>query len=218
MMPRLHKAMRWCVLLCPLLLVVSLCIMPQPVVAMAEKASSAPASIPGPETKAPPDGTIKDEFIIGPGDVLNIFVWKEQDLSRSIPVRPDGKISLPLVNDVQASGLTALQLKELLTEKFGKFVAQPNITVTVETINSQKVVIVGDITGGGSRPLIGPMRIMDILATANFTPFAKKTQIQVLRNENGKQQKFKFNYKEYLKGKNLDQNILLKNGDTIVVP
>jgi polysaccharide biosynthesis/export protein len=159
-----------------------------------------------------------EDFIIGPGDVLNIFVWKESELSKSVPVRPDGKISLPLVNDVQAGGLTTLQLKESLTEKFRQFIAEPSVTVTVEAVNSQKVIISGEVTGGGPKPLMGPTRLMDILAVAGFTPFAKKSKIYVLRNEGGKQQRFPFNYKEYLKGKNQEQNILLKNGDMIVVP
>lgn len=159
-----------------------------------------------------------EDFIIGPGDVLNIFVWKESELSKSVPVRPDGKISLPLVNDVQAGGLSTLQLKESLTEKFKQFVSDPSVTVTVETVNSQKVTITGEVTGGGTKPLTGPTRLMDILAVAGFTPFAKKSKIYVLRNESGKQQRFSFNYKEYLKGKNPEQNIPLKSGDMIVVP
>jgi polysaccharide biosynthesis/export protein len=164
------------------------------------------------------EGTSEQDFVIGPGDTLNIFVWKEPELSKSVPVRPDGKISLPLVNDVQASGLTALQLKESLTEKFRQFIAEPSVTVTVEAINSQKVIVSGEVTGGGPKPLTGPTRLMDILAVAGFTPFAKKSKIYVLRNEGGKQQRYNFNYKEYLKGKNSDQNILLKSGDMIVVP
>ncbi len=165
-----------------------------------------------------PEKTTEQDFMIGPGDTLNVFVWKEPELSKSVPVRPDGKISLPLVNDVQASGLTALQLKESLTEKFRQFVAEPSVTVTVEAVNSQKVIISGEVTGGGPKPLTGPTRLMDILAVAGFTPFAKKSKIYVLRNEEGKQQRFSFNYKEYLKGKNPEQNILLKSGDMIVVP
>jgi polysaccharide export outer membrane protein len=167
-------------------------------------------------TKA--EGTTEADFVIGPGDTLNVFVWKEPELSKTVPVRPDGKISLPLVNDVQASGLTALQLKESITEKFGHFISEPSVTVTVEAVNSQKVIISGEVTGGGPKPLTGPTHLMDILAVAGFTPFAKKSKIYVIRNENGKQQKFNFNYKEYLKGKNQEQNILLKSGDIIVVP
>ena len=159
-----------------------------------------------------------EDFIIGPGDMLHIYVWKEPDLSKDVPVRPDGKISLPLVNDVQASGLTSMQLKNALEEKLSKFINEPNVTVTVQTVSSHKVILMGEVTLPGPRPLAGPMRVMDILATTGFTPFSKTTKVYVLRNEDGKQQKFAFNYKEYLKGKNPEQNILLKNGDTIVVP
>lgn len=159
------------------------------------------------------------DFVIGSGDVLNIFVWKEPEVSsKSVPVRPDGKISLPLVNDVQASGLTALELKKALEEKLSKFFAEPNVTVTVETVNSQKVTVMGEVTAAGPKPLAGPTRVMDILATSGFTPFAKTTKIYVLRDVDGKQQRFNFNYKDYIKGKNAEQNILLRNGDTIVVP
>jgi polysaccharide biosynthesis/export protein len=165
--------------------------------------------------KAPTAGS---DFVIGAGDVLNIFVWKEAEVSRSVPVRPDGKISLPLVNDVQASGLTALELKKVLEEKLSKFFADPNVTVTVETVNSQKVTVMGEVTGAGPKPLAGPTRVMDILATSGFTPFAKTTKIYILRDVDGKQQRLSFNYKDYIKGKNAEQNILLRNGDTIVVP
>ena len=159
-----------------------------------------------------------EEFIIGPGDVLNVFVWKEPEVSRSVPVRPDGKISLPLVNDVQAMGLTAVQLKEMITDKLKGFIAEPTVTVTVEKVNSQKVTIMGEVNSPGAQPLTGPTRIMDILATSRFTTFAKTTRIYVLRDENGKQQRLDFNYKDYVKGKNPNQNFLLKNGDTIIVP
>jgi polysaccharide biosynthesis/export protein len=158
------------------------------------------------------------DFIIGPGDVLNVFVWKEPEVSRSVPVRPDGKISLPLVNDVQAVGFTAVQLKGVITDKLKDFIADPNVTVTVEKVNSQKVTIMGEVTSPGPQSLTGPTKIMDILATSRFTPFAKTTRIYVLRDENGKQQRLDFNYKDYIKGKNPNQNILLKNGDTIIVP
>lgn len=176
------------------------------------EATTAPSTTPKSSELMPGD------FVIGPGDSLHIYVWKEPDLSRDVPVRPDGKISLPLVNDVQASGLTSMQLKTTLEEKLSKFINDPNVTVTVQTVNSHKIILMGEVTLPGPRPLAGPMRVMDILATTGFTPFSKTTKVYVLRNEDGKQQKFTFNYKEYLKGKNPEQNILLKNGDTIVVP
>lgn len=161
---------------------------------------------------------IGTDFVIGSGDILSIFVWKEPEVSKSVPVRPDGKISLPLVNDVQASGLTALDLKKVLEEKLSKFFEEPNVTVTVETVNSQKVTVMGEVNGAGPKPLAGPTRVMDILAISGFTPFAKTTKVYILREIDGKQQRLNFNYKDYIKGKNPEQNILLRNGDTIVVP
>ena len=181
-----------------------------------KKDSSEPTTVLTGPPKSPDQ--MAGDFVIGPGDTLHIFVWKEPDLSKDVPVRPDGKISLPLVNDVQASGLSAMQLKNTLEEKLSKFINDPNVTVTVQTVTSHKVILMGEVTLPGPRPLAGPMRVMDILATTGFTPFSKTTKVYVLRNEDGKQQKFAFNYKDYLKGKNPEQNILLKNGDTIVVP
>jgi len=164
------------------------------------------------------DKRVGVDFVIGPGDVSDDFVWKEPEVSKTVPVHPHGELSLPLVNDLQAGGLTAMQLKDVITENLKNYIADPSVTVTVETVNSQKVIVMGEVTGAGPRPLTGPMRVMDVLATAGFTPFAKTTKIYVLRNENGTQQRLSFNYKDYLKGKNQDQNILLKSGDTIVVP
>lgn len=159
-----------------------------------------------------------DDYIIGAGDVINIFVWREPDLSKIVPVSPDGKISLPLINELKADGLTVQQLRESITEGLKKFMAEPVVTVTVETVNSKKVVVMGEVLKGGARPIVGPSRVMDLLSEAGFTPFAKTTKIYVLRIEEGKQSRFPFNYKDYVKGKNVEQNILLKNGDTIVVP
>ncbi|MCI0621743.1 MAG: polysaccharide biosynthesis/export family protein [Acidobacteria bacterium] len=181
------------------------------------KKEAAPASA-SPTEAQKTASNVGSDFVIGSGDVLNIFVWKEPEVTRTVPVRPDGKISLPLVNDVQASGLTALELKKVLEERLSKFFSEPNVTVTVETVNSQKVTVMGEVSGAGPKPLAGPTRVMDILATSGFTPFAKTTKIYILREVDGKQQRFNFNYKEYLKGKNSEQNILLRNGDTIVVP
>jgi len=176
---------------------------------------------PGEQSKATHESagpSVSQDFIIGAGDVLNVFVWKEPDFSKTVPVRPDGKISLPLVNDIQAAGLTAIQLKESITKSLSQFVTEPAVTVTVEVVNSQKVVVMGEVNSAGPRPLAGPTRIMDIIATAGFTPFAKTSKIYVLRNEGEHQQRFDFNYKEFIKGKRAEQNILLKNGDTIIVP
>ena len=166
------------------------------------------------------DSTVADaEYKIGPQDVVRIDVWKEPDITRTIPVRPDGKISLPLLNDVQASGLTALQLSNAIREGLTKYLNNPQVTVTVTDINSRRVYITGEVTRAGALPLLPRMTILQALSSSGgFTQFAKRKNIYVLRNEDGKQVKHPFNYVEVVKGKNEDQNILLLPGDVIVVP
>src|SRR6266436_2729332 len=159
------------------------------------------------------------EFKIGPQDVLRIDVWKEPDISRAVPVRPDGKISLPLLNDVQAAGLTAMQLAGSLRESLSKYLTSPQVTVTVTEINSRRVYITGEVTHPGALPLLPNMTILQAPSSAGgFTQFAKVKNIYVLRTENGKQVKYPFNYKEVVKGNLAEQNILLQPGDVIVVP
>ena len=136
-----------------------------------------------------------------------------------MPVRPDGKISLPLVNDVQAAGLTPIQLSEEITNDLKKFITDPQVTVIVSQINSQRVYILGEMTRPGAYPLLPGMTVLQALSSAGgFTIFANLKKIYVLRSEGGKQEKFPFNYKEVVKGKDADQNIVLKAGDQIVVP
>jgi polysaccharide export outer membrane protein len=158
-------------------------------------------------------------YIIGAQDVLDISVWKEPEVSRVVPVRPDGKISLPLLNDVQAAGLTPSQLAAQLTVSLKKYVTSPQVTVIVATINSQRVYIIGEVLRPGAFPMLPGMNVLQGLSSAGgFTQFAKTKSIYVLRMENGKQQKYPVNYKEVVSGKHPDQDILLKAGDTIVVP
>ena len=159
------------------------------------------------------------EFRLGPEDVLDVFVWKEPDLSTTVTVRPDGKISLPLLNDVQAAGLTATQLGNAIHDGLTKFLNSPQVTVTVMEINSRRVYITGEVLRAGALPLLPNMTALQALSSAGgFTQFAKLKSIYVLRNEEGKQVKHPFNYKEVVKGKNQDQNILLLPGDVVVVP
>jgi polysaccharide biosynthesis/export protein len=167
-----------------------------------------------------PFSTTKDpEYKIGPQDVLRIDVWKEPDISRTIPVRPDGKISLPLLNDVQASGLTTLELGKAIRDGLTKFVTSPEVTVTVTEINSRRVYITGEVTRAGAIALLPNMTVLQALSSAGgFTQFAKLKGIYVLRDEGGKQVNHPFNYKEVVKGKNQEENILLQPGDVIVVP
>jgi len=157
--------------------------------------------------------------VIGSEDVLDISVWKEPDLSRTVPVRPDGKISLPLLNDVQAAGLTPPQLATAITTSLNKFVTSPQVTVIVTQINSQRVYLLGEVARPGAYTLIPGMTILQALSNAGgFSSYANPKKIYLLRQENGKQQKLFFNYKEVIEGKRTDQNVLLKTGDTIVVP
>jgi polysaccharide export outer membrane protein len=158
-------------------------------------------------------------YVIGPEDVLTIDVWNEKELSGPVPVRPDGKISVPLLNDVQAAGLTPMQLMSSLTEKLKKYVADPTVTVTVTTVNSRKVYILGEVTRPGAFALVPDMTVLQALTTAGGpTPYAKTSKIYILRSQNGVQNKLAFNYKQVVRGGSPEQNILLKSGDTVVVP
>jgi polysaccharide export outer membrane protein len=166
-------------------------------------------------TPATKDG----EYRIGPQDVLQIDVWKEPEITRTIPVRPDGKISLPLLNDVQAAGLTAMQLAGVLREGLTKFLMNPQVTVTVTMINSRRVFLTGEVSRTGALPLLPNMTVLQALSSAGgFTPFARIKDIYILRVENGRQVKYPFHYKDVVKGKRQEENILLQPNDVIVVP
>jgi polysaccharide biosynthesis/export protein len=178
--------------------------------------SAVPAMAPDSARKS---ATADPNYVIGAQDVLDINVWKEPDVSRVVPVRPDGKISLPLLNDVQAAGLTPAQLAAQITESLKKYVTSPQVTVIVATINSQRVYILGEVTRPGAFPLIPGMSVLQALSSAGgFTQFAKVKSIFVRRVENGKESKYPFNYRDVINGKKPEQDILLKAGDTIVVP
>jgi polysaccharide export outer membrane protein len=159
------------------------------------------------------------EYKIGPQDVVRIDVWKEPEISRTIPVRPDGKISLPLLNDVQASGLTAMELAGAIREGLSKYLTSPQVTVTVTETNSRRVYVTGEVNRPGAMPLLPNMTLLQaVTAAGGFTQFAKLKGIYVLRNENGKQVKYPFDYKQVIKGNHPEQNIPLLPGDVIVVP
>ena len=158
------------------------------------------------------------DYVIGADDTLHISVWKEPDLSETLPVRPDGKISMPLLNDVTAAGLTPLQLKDSLTEKLKKYIADPRVTVVVTAMNSRRIFVSGEVLHTGPMVLLPHMTMLQALSPAGFTQFANVKGIYLLRTENGKQEKLPFNYKEVIKGNHPEQNIALKPGDTLVVP
>ncbi len=157
--------------------------------------------------------------MIGPDDVLGVYVWKEADVSGDVTVRPDGKISIPLLNDIHAAGLTPDQLRQTITEAAKKFLEEPTVTVVVRAINSRKVFVTGQVAKAGPYPLTGPTTVLQLLAQAGgVLEWAAVDRIVVLRNENGQPVSFQFNYKEVSRRKKLEQNILLKPGDTVIVP
>src|ERR1700716_3474952 len=150
------------------------------------------------------------DYVIGADDMLHVSVWKEPDLTATLPVRPDGKISLPLLNDVQASGLTPLQLAASLTEKLKKYIADPHVTVVVTTINSKKIYLVGEVLHSRATPLAPNMTVLQALSSAGLNQFARTKGIYVLRTENGKQQKLPVDYRKIVKGERIEQNYVLR--------
>jgi polysaccharide export outer membrane protein len=161
-----------------------------------------------------------DSFVVGNDDLLAINVWKEPDISRQIPVRSDGRISLPLVGEVQAAGRTPLQLEQDIASKLRNYIAEPEVTVMVQQINSEKFNILGQVVKPGSYSLTHAATVLDAIAVAGgFRDFAKQKGIYILRqNPTGGQSRIGFNYKNVIKGKNPEQNIKLEPRDTIVVP
>lgn len=162
---------------------------------------------------------LDSEYRVGAGDIVEISVWKEPDVSSTIVVRPDGKISVPLINDFMVSGMTPTEIQNLITEKLTPFIKSPNVTVTVKEIRSKKVYVLGQVGKAGSYEVHQPTTVLQIITEAGgLAPFAKQKSIYVLRNESGSQKRMDFNYKDVVKGKNMAQNIVLIPGDTVVVP
>jgi polysaccharide export outer membrane protein len=183
--------------------------------------STAPASSDANSTTA--SNSLKahdDSFQIGPDDVLAINVWKEPEISRSVPVRSDGKVSLPLVGEVQASGQTPKQLEAEIAKKLTSYISEPEVTVIVQQIKSQRFNILGQVTKPGTYPLSNPTTVLDAIALAGgFRDFAKKKSIYVLRQTaDGSSTRLPFNYKDVIQGKDSQQNIRLEPRDTVYVP
>lgn len=179
-----------------------------------------PAAETAPASPAAGDKLHDNSFVIGADDMLAISVWKEPDISRSILVRSDGKISLPLVGEVVAAGQTPLQLEQTITAKLKNYITDPQVTVIVQQINSEKYNILGQVGKPGAYPLTVTTTIVDAIATAGgFKDFAKKKGIYILRrNAAGVELHITFNYQDFIKGKNTDQNITIQPHDTIIVP
>jgi polysaccharide export outer membrane protein len=179
----------------------------------AARGNGAPPGAPAAAVVAPPD------YVIGPDDVLSVVFWREKDLSGDVVVRPDGKISLPLLNDVQAAGLTPEQLRERVTQQAGTFVKDPQATVVVREINSRKVYITGQVEKPGSYTLTTRMSVMQLIAMAGgLKEYAKRDRIVVMRLENGREVRYRFDYEKVLEGKEGAQNLDMHPGDTVVVP
>lgn len=161
---------------------------------------------------------VPSDYVIGADDTLHISVWKEPDMTVTLPVRPDGKISMPLLDDVQAAGMTPMQLGASIRDKLKKYIADPRVTVVVTAMNSQRIFVLGEVVHTGAMPLFPQMTILQALSSAGFTQFANLKAIYLLRVQDGRQTKIPFNYKEAIKGRGAQLRITLKPGDTIVVP
>ena len=183
-----------------------------------------PPAPPPPAATAPPavsaGPTLPADFVVGAEDVLSVVFWREREMSADVIVRPDGRISLPLLNDVEVVGLTPDQIRERVTELARKFVEEPSATVVVKQINSRKVYITGSVERPGPYPLLRPTTILQLIAMAGgLKEFANSGSIVVVRTDgNAEQATFQFNYNDVKNRKNLTQNIPLKPGDTVIVP
>lgn len=163
--------------------------------------------------------TPPSDYVIGPEDVIGVVVWREQDLSADVKVRPDGKVSLPLLNDLQASGLTPEEFRKVVTDAAAKFVADPSVTIIVKQINSRMVFVMGEVGKPGTYQLTAPYTVLQMLALAGGpTAFAKRDKIGVVRTVNGKTVRHRFNYEEVVDGRKMEQNLVLRPGDTVIVP
>jgi len=174
------------------------------------------------EPKKPPEAgpiQIFESYVIGQGDVLEVFVWRNEQLSRQVTVRPDGKISLPLIQDLHAEGLTVLQLKERITRGFKQYVQNPTVTVIVSQINSYKINVLGKVASPGVYPITTKTTLLEAISMAGgLTEWANKRKITVITQQGGKKKKIRINYKKIISGKDPSQNIILNRGDTIIVP
>jgi polysaccharide export outer membrane protein len=170
----------------------------------------------------PPDPVPMErpDYVVGVQDVLQISVWKNEELNVRVPVRSDGKISVPLVDDIQAEGLTALEIKEVLTKALSEYIAAPDVTVVVLEMNSRYVNVIGAVPRSGQIPLTKDLRVLEAIATVGgFALFANTSDVRIVRRQpDGSEVEYRFDYKAYIKGRAPGTNIVLKSGDTIIVP
>jgi len=178
------------------------------------------AAVPAPANAATASATAQaGEYRIGPDDVLDIAVWNNEEISRTVPVRPDGKISLPLLNDVHAAGLTATQLAEALAQKLERYIDSPEVTVIVAEIHSFKVSVLGQVRSAGLYEMSRGATVLDAIAVAGgFTDYAKPARMLVIRNGGGRTHKIRFDFNEYVDRARTQTPLYLQTGDVIVVP
>ena len=168
---------------------------------------------------APSAVALPDDYVVGAEDVLGVVFWREAELSGDVTVRPDGRVTLPVIGELQAAGLRPEDLKKQIETAAAKYVTEPNVTVVVRTINSRRVFVTGRVTTPGVHLLKGPLTVMQAIAlSGGVTEFADAKNIKVLRIVDGKSVTLPFNYKDVVRGRRLEQNILLLPGDTVVVP
>ncbi len=188
-------------------------VLPEPVLV---PASAAPANAVDPGVTAAP--AVNTDYRIGPEDLLDISVWRNPDLSRTVPVRPDGKVSLPLVNDIKAAGLTPTALRQELIDRLSEFIPAPEVAVIVREVHSMKIAVVGSVKTPGRSELKSTATVLEMIALAQgFTDFAARDRIVILREENGETKRIPFNYRKVAAG-DVQANMAVQSGDIIVVP
>jgi len=167
-----------------------------------------------------PDPMNRSSYVVGVEDVLQISVWKNEELSVVVPVRPDGKISVPLVDDVQAEGLEAMEIKEVLTRELSEFITAPDVTVIVVEMNSRYVNVIGAVPRSGQIPIVKDLRVLEAIATmGGFALFADTRDVRIVRRQpDGSEVEYRFDYDAYIKGRAPGTNIVLRSGDTVIVP
>jgi len=171
------------------------------------------------QSSEPQKSVITDLYIIQPNDVLSIFVWKEPNLSGKVTVRPDGRISFPLVQDMEAAGLNPGQLKNKIEQSLREYIEVPNVTVIIEAIQSYKIYVTGKVGKPGAIMSEKPISVLQAISMAGgFLEFANQSETVIIRNTGEGTTLYKFNYPEVIKGRNFSQNMLLRSGDVVVVP
>jgi polysaccharide export outer membrane protein len=191
----------------------------QPAPVQAAPPQPAAPTAEGAQPAAPTATVVPPDYVIGPDDVLSVVFWEQNNHGGDVIVRPDGKITLPLINDVQAAGLTPDQLRQAIVTASTRFLRDPSVTVIVKQTNSRRVYVTGRVHRPGTYVITTPVTVLQMLALAGgVAEFAKKDRIVVMRTEGGQTVSHKFNYKDVIKGEKLEQNILLKPGDTVIVP